>query len=171
MGRNDELTARLDEFMHPCEHRQLSHRGQGGLRLVQYIEPAISETMEHERQERLPVRLLMERSTAVRRIEPFRVGRRSCNLIHITRQLICRLGPEEKSVLRSIGTPNRTERLEQRAMRCLCLEAERRRPTFRIESGGDGHSFDQRRFSTPILADQERDRLRHRQFIKPLKNR
>ena len=147
MGRDNELRIALDEAVHRGQQSQLTGRRQRGLRFVKQIHSVAAEPMEHERQERLPVRLRMQDAATVLIGIPG-VCRR--------RHVIERLGPQEIRIRGRVPALGEDQRAEQLRMR-----GSRREPlvlgaAFRIQSKRYGDSFEQRGFPGAVLSDEKR---------------
>ena len=67
MGRNHELRAEANELIESCQERELPRRREGRLRLIENIEPVATKATLQQSKEGLPMGLLVERTTAIRR--------------------------------------------------------------------------------------------------------
>src|SRR5436190_10704204 len=63
--RDEELRAPFGQLVYPPHQRELAAHGERRLGLVEDVEPAAEETLEHEREERLAVRLVVQGCLAV----------------------------------------------------------------------------------------------------------
>ncbi len=150
MRRDDELRLELDELVHPAHQRKLSVNRERGLRLVEDVEAVRPEALEHEREEGLAVRLLVQR-TIVELLDRA--------LLRRGREVEEALRAEEERVHRLALRALEDERLVEPRVRRARRELERLHPSaaLGVQLARDGDRLDERRLAAAVVADEERD--------------
>jgi len=112
---HQELAALPHQVVHAREHRKLAAGRERRLGLVQNVEPAAVQAVHEHRQERLSVRLLVQRGAAERAREP--------RLVHLGGHVVEALGAQKEPIRRPLRAARQHQVLVQpRLARQRCVQ-------------------------------------------------
>ena len=155
MGCHHELGALPRQQAHLPQQGELPRGGQGGLRLIQQVEPLPAEAVLHQGQEALPVGLGVEGNPAVA------VQQAGAGLlvqpVDIAGRVVEALRPEKEAVP-GVGAAGDGEILPQGRVGVPGGEGEVPGAPLRVEAAGDGDALQQGGLPRPVLPHQEGDR-------------
>jgi hypothetical protein len=152
--RDHELALLPEQLVHPLHEGQLAAQRQGGLGLVQEVEPVRGETVHRDVDERLAVRLLVQRPV----VDLLHLADRP-GLLQRGPEVEDALGAEEEGVPRRQSRPVELDATMQSRVRLPCGEAElvRTAAALGIQPERDRERLEQRRLPAAVLADEEGD--------------
>jgi hypothetical protein len=122
VGRDDELAALPHQITHPAQHAHLPERRQRRLGLIEHIQPVATEAMQGKCDERLAMRLLVERSAAI-----------GCNVPAVSTRALGRAARSSFARLRKLSARRKNPVRGLRADRTSRTAFAREDSEFRVE--------------------------------------
>ena len=139
------------------QHRELALRRERRLGLVEQVEPVGAEALDEHGEERLAVRLLVQRAAAIARDDRRAERRLAVERLDLAGEVEEGLGAQEEVRPRLARAAHEAHDVAERRVGGARLEAEVAAAALRIEAAGDRDGLDQGRLAARVGAGQEGD--------------